>query len=192
MQFSSLGSSKMEIFETDSFCVLTIQNHQKSYLKHVLDPLCVCFTLFGCFFLRGGGGGGQGGWGATCLCSFPASAAQKWQLLKLIFFHSDHPQWSNILCKACFRPYSCAFHPFWVFGRGQGARAQPACAIFHSRQLKMEIFEIALFYVLTVHNDQTPYTKHVLDPLYVFFTLFGCWRGDGGLLNDFLTSYLID
>ena len=44
------------------------------------------------------------------------------------------------------------------------------------------------FDILTIHNDQISYVKHVLDPLHVFFTLFGCWRGDGGLVNDFVTS----
>ena len=55
MQFSSLGSSKMEISKTDLFDTLTIQNDQISDIKHVLAPLYVFFTLFGC---RGGGGGG--------------------------------------------------------------------------------------------------------------------------------------
>ena len=58
MQFSGLGSSKMEISETDFFDTLTIQNDQISYVKHVLDPLRVFFTLFGC--VGGGGGGYQG------------------------------------------------------------------------------------------------------------------------------------
>ena len=63
MQFSSLGSSKMEISETDFFDMLTIQNDQLSYVKHVLAPSYVFFTLFGCW---GGGGGSQGVWGTTC------------------------------------------------------------------------------------------------------------------------------
>ena len=33
----------------------------------------------------GGGGGSPRAWGTTCLCSFPASRAQKWKFLKLIF-----------------------------------------------------------------------------------------------------------
>ena len=57
MQFSSLGSSEMEISETYLFHTLTIQNDQISYVKHVLAPLHVFFTLFGC----GGGGGGHQG-----------------------------------------------------------------------------------------------------------------------------------
>ena len=54
MQFSGLGSSKMEISETDFFDTLTIQNDQISYVKHVLDPLHVFFTLFGCVCWGGG------------------------------------------------------------------------------------------------------------------------------------------
>ena len=55
MQFYSLRSSKMEIFETDFFDTVTIQNAQISYVKHVLAPLYVFFTLFGCW-----GGGPKG------------------------------------------------------------------------------------------------------------------------------------
>ena len=39
VQLSGLGSSKMEISETDFFDTLTIQNDQISYVKHVLAPL---------------------------------------------------------------------------------------------------------------------------------------------------------
>ena len=58
MQFSSLSSSKMEISETGFFDILTIQNDQISYVKHVLAPLYVFFTLFGC--VCGGGGAPKG------------------------------------------------------------------------------------------------------------------------------------
>ena len=56
MQFSGLSSSKMELSETDLFDTLTIQNDQISYVKHVLAPIYVFFTLFGCW----GGGAPQG------------------------------------------------------------------------------------------------------------------------------------
>ena len=63
-----------------------------------------------------------------------------------------------------------------MFGGGQGAGAQPAWKIL--------IFELArvetvFFYVLNFRNDPISYVKQFLDPLYVFFTLFGCWRRDG-------------
>ena len=54
---------------------------------------------------------------------------------------------------------------------------------------KMEIFKIEFFFdIMTIHSDQISYVYHVLDPLSVFSTPFGCWRGDGGLLKDFVTS----
>ena len=58
-QVSSLGSSKIEMSETDFFDTLTIQKDQISHVKHVSAPLFVFFTLFGCW---GGGGGGKGFW----------------------------------------------------------------------------------------------------------------------------------
>ena len=39
---------------------------------------------------------------------------------------------------------------------------------------KMEISETDFFYILTIQNDQTSNVNHALDPLHVFFTLFGC------------------
>ena len=57
IQFSNLSSSKLEVSETDLFDILTIQNDQTSYVKHVLAPPYVFFTLFGCW---GGGGGSEG------------------------------------------------------------------------------------------------------------------------------------
>ena len=48
--------------------------------------LFMCFSPYlGVFFA--GGGGFPRGWGTTCLCNFPASAAQKWNFPKLIFFY---------------------------------------------------------------------------------------------------------
>ena len=61
VQFSSLGSSKIEISETGFFDTLTTQNDQISDEKHVLAPLYEFLTLFGWW----GGGGSQGGWGIT-------------------------------------------------------------------------------------------------------------------------------
>ena len=58
MQFSSLGTSTMELSETDFVDTLAIQNDQISYIKHVLAPLYVVFTLFGCWGGLGGGGPG--------------------------------------------------------------------------------------------------------------------------------------
>ena len=72
MQFSSLGSSKMEISETDFFDTLTIQNDQTSYVKHVLDPRCVFFTLFGFY-----GGGLPRGLGHNLLMQFSSLGSSR-------------------------------------------------------------------------------------------------------------------
>ena len=72
MQFSSLGSSKMEISETDFFDTLTIQNNQVSYVKHVLAPLYVFFTLFGAW----GGGGLPRGLGHNLLLQFSSLSSR--------------------------------------------------------------------------------------------------------------------
>ena len=84
MHFSGLGSSKMEFSETHPFDILTIQNGQISYVKHVLPPPYVFFTLYGCVCV-GGGGVPRGLGHTTCLCIFPASAAQKWNFPEHIF-----------------------------------------------------------------------------------------------------------
>ena len=62
------------------------------------------------------------------------------------------------------------FMCIWVFGRGEGARAQPAYAIFLSRQLNKANFKTDFSDILTNHIDQISHVKHVLDSLYAFFT----------------------
>ena len=47
MQFLSLNSSKIEIFETCFFAIVTTQNDHTCYVKHVLGLFYVFFTLFG-------------------------------------------------------------------------------------------------------------------------------------------------
>ena len=71
MQFSRLSSSKMEISETDFFDIMTIQNDQISYVKHVLPPLYVFFTLFGCVYVGGGGGAPKGSRAQPTCAVFP-------------------------------------------------------------------------------------------------------------------------
>ena len=84
MQFSSLGSSKMAIFKTDYFYILNIHNDEISYVKHVLDPLHVLFTLFGC--LDGGKGLGH-----NLRMQFSSLGSSKMEIFKTDFFLcSDH------------------------------------------------------------------------------------------------------
>ena len=47
MQFFTLGSSKIEVFETDFFDIVTTQYDHPRYVKHGLGRIYVFFTLFG-------------------------------------------------------------------------------------------------------------------------------------------------
>ena len=55
MQVFTPGSSKIEVFETCFFDIVTTQNDISNYAKHVLGRIYVFFTLLG---VRSGGGGG--------------------------------------------------------------------------------------------------------------------------------------
>ena len=59
MQFFTLGSSKIEVFESCFFDVVTTQNDHPKYVTHVLGCICVFFILFG-YWVRGGGGSPKG------------------------------------------------------------------------------------------------------------------------------------
>ena len=83
MQFFTLDSSKIEVFETCFFDIVITYNDHPRYVKHVLGRIYVFFTLFG--YWVGGGGLPRDGY-TTCLCSFSPWAAQKSKFLKLVFW----------------------------------------------------------------------------------------------------------
>ena len=66
-QFSTLCRSKMEHFAKHFFDIVTTHNDEIRYGKHVLDPLCVFFTLS----LGGGGGGPKGSKAQPAYVVFP-------------------------------------------------------------------------------------------------------------------------
>ena len=45
---------------------------------------------------------------------------------------------------------------------------------------KTKVSETYFFDIMTTHNDQPSYVKHVLRHIYVFFTPFGDWVWGGG------------
>ena len=130
MQFSSLGNSKMEISETDFFDTLTIQNDQISYVKHVLAPLHVFFTLFGC----GGGGGGSKGFGAhNLLMQFCGLGSSKMEFSETDFFHTSTIQNDQMsYVKHVLAPPYVFLTLFgcWGGGGSKGFGAQPAYEVF--------------------------------------------------------------
>ena len=88
MQFFTLGGSKLKIFETCFFDIVTTQYDHPRYVQHVLGHTYVFFTLFGYYVPGGGGGGLPRDWYTTCLCNLSPWAAQKSKFSKLNLFDS--------------------------------------------------------------------------------------------------------
>ena len=181
--FQASAAQKWKFSETDFFDTLTIQNDQISYVKHVLDPVCVFFTQFGC---GGGGGGVPRGLGhTTCLCSFQASAAQKWKFSETDFFDTLTIQNDQISYVKHVLDPVCVFFTLFGCGGGGGPRGLGhtacLCSFQASAAQKWKFSETDFFDTLTIQNDQISYVKHVLDPVHVFFTQFGCGGGGGGV-----------
>ena len=132
-------------------------------------------------------------WGTTCLCSVPASAAQKWKVPKLLFFDilaTQNHQISYVKhVSDPFSPYLGVF--FWGGGRGcQGGRGTPCpCSFPASAAQKCRLPKLMFFYILTIHNCQISYVRHVLDPIHVLVTLFGCLDGGKGLGHNLLMQF---
>ena len=124
MQFSGLGSSKMEISETDFFDTLTIQNDQISHVKHVLAPFCVFFTLFGC---GGGGGGTKGSRAHNLLMQLSGLGSSKMEISKTDFFDTltiQNDQTSHV--KHVLAPFCVFFTLFGCVGGGGGTKGSRA------------------------------------------------------------------
>ena len=85
MQFFTLGSSKIEVFET-CFCdIVTTQNDHPRYVKHVLGRIYVVFTLFG-YQVGGSGGGGSQGIGTQPACAVFHPGQLKNRSFRNLFF----------------------------------------------------------------------------------------------------------
>ena len=195
MHFSGLGSSKMEISETDFFDALTIQNDQISYVKHVLAPLHVFFTLVGSVW--GGGGAPKGSRAHNLLMQFSRLSTSKMEISETDFFDALTIQNDQIsYVKHVLAPLYVFFTLVGCVGGGGGALKGDGAhnLLMHFSGLgtsKMEISETDFFDALTIQNDQISYVKHVLAPLHVFFTLVGS-VGGGAVLPRGLghTTYL--
>ena len=80
---SSLQPSTCQKWKTfkNIFDILTIHNDEMSYIKHVLDPLCVFFTLFGCL-----GELLPRGLGHNLLMQFSSLVNSKMEISETVFF----------------------------------------------------------------------------------------------------------
>ena len=85
MQFFNPDSSKIEVFETFLFDIVTTQNDHPSYAKHILGRIYVFFTLFGCW-VRGGGGVSPKGRVHNLLMQFFTPDSSKIEVFETCFF----------------------------------------------------------------------------------------------------------
>ena len=87
-------------------------------------------------------------------------------------------------------PLCASFTQFGCLGGApKGVGVQPTYAVFQPLQLKNGKFRTDFFYILTIHNGQISYVTHVLDPIHVLFTLFGCLDGGKGLGHNLLMQF---
>ena len=82
MQLFTLDNSKMELFKTCFFDIVTTQYDHPSYLKHILGRIWVFFTLFGYWVW---GGGSPKGLVHNLLMPFFPLDSSKMEFSKLVF-----------------------------------------------------------------------------------------------------------
>ena len=82
MQFFTPRSSKIEVFETCFYDVLTTQYNHPSYVKHVLGCIYVFFTQFGYKV----GGGSPKGLVHNLLMQFFTPRSSKIEVFETCFF----------------------------------------------------------------------------------------------------------
>ena len=97
MQFFTLGSSKIEVFETCFFDIMITKNDPPKYVKHVLGRIYMFFTPFG-YWARRGGGGAPKGLVRNLLMQFFTLGSSKIEVFETCFFDivttsNDHPSY---------------------------------------------------------------------------------------------------
>ena len=89
MQFFPLDSTKIEVFKTCFFDIVTTRYDHPSYRKHILGRIWVFFTLFG-YWVGGGGGGSQGNGTQPAYAFFPSRQLKNGSVQNLFFSYYDH------------------------------------------------------------------------------------------------------
>ena len=85
MQFFTPDSSKIEVFETGFYDIVTTQNDHPMYVKHVLGRIYVFLTLFG-YQVWGGVGGVRRGLVHNLLMQFFTPDTSKIEVFETCFF----------------------------------------------------------------------------------------------------------
>ena len=148
MQFFNPDSSKIEVFETCFFDIVTTQNDISSYAKHVLGRIYVFSPYLG--IRSGGGGGSPKGRVHNLLMQFFNPDSSKIEVFETCFFDivTTRNDISSYAKHALGRIY--VFSPYLGVRSGgggvtQGTGAQPAYAVFQPGQLKNRSFRNLFF-----------------------------------------------
>ena len=146
MQFFSPSTSKIEVFETYLFDIVTTQKDHPTYVKHVLGRIYVFFTLFG-YWVRWGGGVPKG-LVHNLLMQFFTLGSSKIEVFEIYFIdivttHNDHPRYVKHVLGHIY-----VFFTFRGGGVSQGIGTQPAYAVLHPWQLKNRSFRNWFFLIL--------------------------------------------
>ena len=152
MQFFNPDSSKIEVFETCFFDIVTTQNDHPSYAKHVLGRIYVFFALFG-YQVGGGGGGPPKGLVHNLLMQLFTPDSSKMEVFKTSFFdivttQNDHPRYVKHVLGRIYVFFTLFGYQVGGGGRGgssQGIGTQPAYAAFQPGQLKNGSFQNFFF-----------------------------------------------
>ena len=154
MQFFTLESSKIEVFETCCFDILTTENDHPRYVKHVLGRIYVFFTLFG--YWVGGGGGAPKGLVHNLLMQFFTLESSKIEVFETCCFDilttkNDHPRYVKHVL-GCIYVFFTLFG-YWVGGGGGGAPKglvhNLLMQFFTLGSSKIEVFETCFFDIVT-------------------------------------------
>ena len=120
----------IEFFAKHFFDIVTTYNDEICYVKHVLAPFYVFFTLFGC--LGGGGGAPKGSRAHNLLMQFSRLSTSKMEISETDFFDTltiQNDQISHV--KHVLALLHVFFTLFGCWGVApKGSRAQPAYAVF--------------------------------------------------------------
>ena len=124
MQLFTLDNSKMEVFITCFFDILTTHYDHPSYLKHILGRIYMFFTLFGYWVggLGGGGGGAPKGMVHSRLMQFFTLDSSKMEVFITCFFdilttQYDHPSYLKHISRRIYMFFT--LFGYWV-GLGGG------------------------------------------------------------------------
>ena len=101
MQFFTMGSSKIEVFELCFYDIVITQNDHPRYVKHVLGRVYMFFILFGYWVPGGGGGGCPKGLVYNLLMQFFTPDSSKMEVFETCFFdivntQNDHPSYGYV------------------------------------------------------------------------------------------------